>query len=151
MKIRRETLTSPAASSLISATNAELLQRYPEPGACHFKLGPDEVADGRGAFFVAYVEEQPVGCGAVRRLDDSMAELKRMYVRPTYRGQGIGRAILAALESEARKLGVTRLVLETGTRQMEAIAMYRRAGFGDIPPYGEYVGSGFSICMEKLL
>jgi hypothetical protein len=71
---------SDAATVLISALNAELSALYPEPGATRFRLDPDEVAPGRGAFLVAYADGAPVGCGAVRLLDDRHAELKRMYV-----------------------------------------------------------------------
>jgi len=86
----------------------------------------------------------------VRRLDATTAELKRMYVAPAARGLGIGRAILEALEREASAMGVTRLVLKTGTRQLAALAMYRRAGYRDIPPFGEYVASAAtSVCMAK--
>ncbi len=72
-----------------------------------------------------------------------------MFVRSEERGRGIGRALLAALEAEARRLGLTRLVLETGVRQLEAIALYESAGFSRIPPFGEYVGSPLSVCMVK--
>jgi putative acetyltransferase len=149
--VRRCDITSPAAQSLIAALNAELSLTYPEPGATHFRLDPDEVADGQGAFLVASRDGTPVGCGAVRRIDPRTGELKRMYVRPEQRGRGIGRALLLALEAEARTLGLTRLVLETGVRQAEAVVLYRRAGFSVIPPFGEYVESPLSLCMAKEL
>jgi putative acetyltransferase len=152
VRIDRVGLDATVAAELIAATNAELSQRYPEAGACHFRLDPDEVGDGRGAFFVAYLDSVHVGCGAVRRLDDATAELKRMYVRPTHRGRGVGGAILDALEAEARKLGVRRVVLETGVRQHEALAMYGRAGYARCEPYAdEYFDSPLSVCMEKRL
>ena len=150
IEIGPTSILSDVATSLISALNAELSALYPEPGATHFRLDPDEVGPGRGAFLVAYADGAPVGCGAVRRLDDHDAELKRMYVVPSVRGRGIGRALLSALESEARALGAHRLVLETGIRQTEALALYRRASFVDIPPYGEYAASpGTSVCLAK--
>ena len=149
--IRRADISQSDAQSLIAALNAELSARYPEPGATHFRLDADEVAEGRGAFLVAFMATRPVGCGAVRRIDSSMAEIKRMYVVPGARGKSIGRRILFALEDEARNLGATRLVLETGGRQPEALALYARAGFVRIPAFGEYVGSPLSICMEKIL
>lgn len=90
-----------------------------------------------------------MGCGAIRRLNDAEAEIKRMYVVPGMRGQGLGRSIVAALEEIAAGLGVSRLVLETGERQPEAIALYSGAGFSRIPAFGEYVGSAFSVCMAK--
>ena len=88
----------------------------------------------------------------MRELGPRVGELKRMYVAPEVRGQGIGRALLARLEVEARALGLTRVVLETGTRQAEALALYRRAGFTEIAAYGEYTASaGTSVCMAKAL
>jgi len=72
-----------------------------------------------------------------------------MYVSPEARGHGVGRAVLAALQTEARALGLARLVLETGIRQPEAIALYERAGFSRIPAFGEYVNSPVSVCMAK--
>jgi putative acetyltransferase len=147
--VLREDIRSPLAYQLISELNAELSERYPEDGATHFRLDAAEVALGRGAFLIARVDGEAVGCGAVRRIEDGVAEIKRMYVRTTARGRGIGGAILAALEAEARGLAVSRLVLETGVRQPEALALYRRFGFEVIPLFGEYVGSSLSVCMGK--
>lgn len=149
--IRRCDLLSPLAQELIAALNAELASRYPEEGANHFRLDPHEVAEGNGAFLIALQEDKPIGCGAVRRIEERSAELKRMYVAPTARGLGVGRALLTALEAEARVLGLTRLLLETGTRQQEALGLYRQAGFTEIPTYGEYVGSPLSICFAKTI
>jgi GNAT superfamily N-acetyltransferase len=149
LAVQRFDILSPAARTLIEALNAELSSRYPEEGACHFRLDADEVSDGRGAFLIASRSGKPIGCGAVRRIEQRTGELKRMYVSPEERGRGIGRAILAALEAEARALGISRLVLETGVRQSEALALYRRAGFSRIAPFGEYVTSPLSVCMAK--
>ena len=161
LEIAPESLTSPDATALLTALNAELSALYPEPGANHFRLDPNEVAPGAGVFLVARLHGNPVGCGAVRRLQDPaqirelgtrVGEIKRMYVAPSTRGKGIGRALLDRVEAEARALGLTRLVLETGTRQTEALALYRRAGFTEIPPYGEYVlSSTTSVCFTKEL
>jgi len=151
VEVRREPLDSPVAAALIAALNTELTSRYPEEGACHFRLDLDDVGPGRGAYLVAWVGGEPLGCGAMRRLDSNDAEIKRMYVAARARGQGLGRALLAALEDEARRLGVRRLLLETGRRQPEAIALYRSSGFAEVAPYGEYVGSPMSVCMAKEL
>jgi putative acetyltransferase len=161
LQIAPEALTSAVAAALIVALNAELSARYPEPGATHFHLDPGEVAPGKGIFLVARWLGRPVGCGALRclrepalmrELGPRVGELKRMYVAPEVRGQGIGRALLARLEAEARTLGLARLVLETGTRQAEALALYRRAGFTEIPAYGEYAASHTtSVCLAKVL
>jgi len=147
--IERGDILSPTARTLIEALNAELSSRYPEDGATHFRLDADEVADGRGAFLVVSRAGRPVGCGAVRRIEAQTGELKRMYISPEERRRGLGRALLAALEAEARALGITRLVLETGVRNPEALALYERAGFARIPPFGEYVDSLLSVCMGK--
>jgi putative acetyltransferase len=149
--IRRADLLAVEAQALIRALNAELSARYPEPGANHFRLDPDEVGPGRGAFLIASRDGQDVGCGAIRRLENQTGEIKRMYVCPAERGQGVGRALLSALEQEARALGVVRLVLETGPRQPEAIALYERAGFIRIGAFGEYLESALSVFMRKEL
>ncbi|HEY7075127.1 MAG TPA: GNAT family N-acetyltransferase [Solirubrobacteraceae bacterium] len=149
LTVARADIRSPEAQALIRALNGELSSRYPEDGATHFRLDADEVAPGRGAFLIAQRAGTPIGCGAVRRLATGTAEIKRMYVRPEARGQRVGAAVLGALEAEARALGCARLVLETGVRQVEALALYERAGFGRIPPFGEYAGSPLSVCMAK--
>jgi len=148
--ITRAELTDDVSRALIDALNAELAGLYPEPGANHFRLDPGEVADGRGAFLVVYVDAVPVGCGALRVLDAETAELKRMYVMPTARGRGLGRRLVAALEAEARAIDVRRLVLETGIRQDAALALYRATGFEPIALYGEYRSSPeTSVCLGK--
>jgi putative acetyltransferase len=150
VSLQREEITAQSARALISALNAELSEMYPEPGANHFDLHASEVAPGHGAFLVAYREQRPVGCGAVRLIDPSSAELKRMYVAPECRGAGVGRRLLEALEAEARRLGAERLVLETGGRQTAALALYERCGFKPIALYGEYCSTPTtSICLGK--
>jgi len=150
--IRRSNLDSEESRSLIGALNAELASIYPEAGATHFSLDPNEVADGKGAFLVLYFEGQPAGCGAVRLIEKETAEFKRMYVAPAQRGRGLGRRLVEALESDARKLGARRLVLETGIRQTAALALYRATGFHPIPLYGEYCCSpDTSVCLGKVL
>jgi GNAT superfamily N-acetyltransferase len=150
--IRRSTLASTEAAGLIAALNAELTATFPEPGATHFSLTGAQVDSGEGAFVIAYLGDVAVGCGAVRRLDPQTAELKRMYVDPSVRGRGIGRALVEALEQEARLLGVTDIVLETGTRLARAIRLYEAMGFARIPLFGEYLSSpNTSLCFGKSL
>jgi GNAT superfamily N-acetyltransferase len=147
--IQRLDILSSDAQGLIAALNAELAGLYPEEGATHFRLDPLEVADGNGAFLVAFRAGVPVGCGAVRRIDALTGELKRMYVTPDVRGLGVGQALLIALQAEARRLGLARVVLETGIRQARALSLYARNGFARIAPFGEYVDSPLSVCMAK--
>jgi len=147
--VERADVLSPGARVLIEALNAELLSRYPEPSTDHFLLDADDVAPGRGAFLIALRAGEPVGCGALRRIEPGTGEIKRMYVSPAARGAGVGRAVLAALEAEARALGLECLVLETGVRQPEAIALYERAGFARIGRFGDYEDHALSIFMGK--
>ena len=147
--VARADIRSPGARALIEALDAEMRSRYPEPGTDHFELDADEVAPGRGAFLIASRAGEPVGCGAVRRMDPGTGEIKRMYVSPATRGAGVGRAVLEALEAEARALGLERLVLETGVRQPEAIALYERVGFSRIGPFGAYAEHALSVFMGK--
>ena len=151
LRFEREPLDSRVSKRLIEALNTSIWERYPEPESHHFNLDPAEVAPGNGAFLVAWLGAAPVGCGGVRLLAPGEAELKRMYVAPHARGRGIAGALVRALEKEARAIGVARLLLETGERQVEAIALYTREGFVRIPRYGEYVDSVFSTCMGKTL
>ena len=150
IQIRPEGLDSPLALELIGELNTELDALYPEPGANHFEL---PTAD---EFLVAWRRadtdgtEQAVGCGALRLIEPGVGELKRMYVRPELRRRRLGGMILTALETTALGLGCHRLVLETGTRQVEAMALYQRHGFTQIPCWGEYVASAeTSICLAK--
>jgi putative acetyltransferase len=101
------------------------------------------------AYLVAVVNGRVVGCGAWRPLEPGVAEIKRMYVRPSYRGRGIARQLVVALEEEALAADRPVVRLETGTYLPSAIALYRSAGYLPIPAYGEYVGNPFSVCFEK--
>ncbi|SCF47060.1 GNAT family N-acetyltransferase [Micromonospora mirobrigensis] len=102
--------------------------------------------------YLAVVEGgRAVGCGGIQALDRDTGELKRMYVRPAYRGRGIARQLLTALEELAFQLGHAELRLETGTYLPAAIALYTSAGYRPIPVYGEYVGNPYSVCFAKRL
>jgi putative acetyltransferase len=103
------------------------------------------------AFHVARIAGRIAGFGAVVAQDDGWAEIKRMYVDPALRGQGIGRLILEALEDHARRAGVRRLRLETGARQPAALSLYRAAGFQPRGPFGAYAENGTSLFFEKIL
>lgn len=146
-------IDSATARLLIGELNTELAAQYPEEGANHFRLDPDEVEAGRGAFVVASDPDsgRELGCGAVRLIEPRTAELKRMYVRPEARRSGTGAALLTALEDRARALGANRLVLETGPRQHAALRLYEQAGFVVIDAFGEYVDAPLSVCLAKPL
>jgi len=99
----------------------------------------------RAAFLVLRLDGQPVGCGALRPMEEAgfedAAEIKRMYVAPEVRGRRLAAVILAELERLARAFGYARAVLETGDRNPEAIRLYERCGYQHIPPYGPYIGA----------
>jgi len=146
-----EPITGEDAKRLILALDEETSIRYPNPEDNFFELDEGEVAPGRGAFLIARCAGRAVGCGAVRLFDADTAEIKRMYVSPEARRRGLGGRILSVLEAEALRLGASRLVLETGERQPEAIAVYTRAGFVRIPCFGEYAEAPQSVCFGKAL
>lgn len=105
----------------------------------------------RGAYFLAFLGEEPAGCGAIRPLDEDSAEVRRIYVLPSARRAGVARAILERLEQAALALGFRVLRLETGNRQQPAMALYEACGYVRIPPFGEYAGDPTSVCYEKYL
>ncbi len=104
-----------------------------------------------GYFIAAYIDDEAVGMGGWRRHGVGEAEIKRMFVRPEFQGKGIARMILAHLEETAAKAGFTRFVLETGLEQPEAIALYRSAGYEDIPAFGFYADDPLSVHLGKRL
>ena len=100
---------------------------------------------------VAYQEEMPVGCGAIKPYDKITMEVKRMFVLPELRGVGIASKILIELEQWAAELGYAKCILETGLKQPEAIALYTKNDYRRIPNYGQYAGVKNSVCFEKQL
>ncbi|MEE1944989.1 GNAT family N-acetyltransferase [Pedobacter sp. KR3-3] len=100
---------------------------------------------------VAYRDDVPVGCGAIKAFSAQAMEVKRMYVKPEHRGQGIASLVLTELESWAKLLGYEKCLLETGKRQQEAVALYQKNGYQIIPNYGQYIGVDNSVCFEKIL
>ncbi|HEY1443654.1 MAG TPA: GNAT family N-acetyltransferase [Acidimicrobiales bacterium] len=128
----------PPASELLAEMRLELndvydaFNRLDNPA-----LVPDELRGPDGAYLVGYEGAAPVAGGGVRRLDAGVAEIKRMYVRPGARSRGVARALLEALEQTARDLGYESVRLDTGPRQQHALALYRSAGYADVPPYND--------------
>lgn len=100
---------------------------------------------------VAYENGIPVGCGAIREYSPDIMEVKRMFVVPDKRGQGIASAILNQLEQWTIELNHWKCILETGTNQPEAIALYKKNGFSIIPNFGQYQIMEHSVCFEKAL
>lgn len=100
---------------------------------------------------VAYKDDQAIGCGAIKPFDDSIMEVKRMFVPENARGLGIATKIINELERWAASLGYKKCILETGKKQVEAIALYKKCNYKIIPNYGQYQGVENSICFEKQL
>lgn len=134
---------------LLDELDAELAERY--PGEPTNGVEVEGFEDSGGCFLLASVKGEPAGCGAFRRLDATSVEIKRMYVRRAHRGHGLAGELLVALEREALARGYSRVLLETGTRQPEAIALYRRHGYEPIEAFGPYVDLSFSVCFGKAL
>ncbi|XVU24734.1 GNAT family N-acetyltransferase [Actinoplanes sp. CA-054009] len=147
--IEHRSWDDPAGAALRAAQRAELDQRY---GSDDHEPGPPPSAADIDLFLVALDGDgRALGCGALRRLGDDSAEVKRMYVVPESRGTGTATALLRALEEAARTRGWTTLRLETGPAQPDAIRFYEREGYREIPLYGPYVGSDLSVCFERAL
>ena len=100
---------------------------------------------------VAYEQDLPMGCGAMREYGSTIMEVKRMYTYPASRGKGIATVVLAELERWAAELSYGKCILETGKRQPEAIGLYKKNGYKTIPNYGQYAAMENSVCFEKKL
>ena len=149
MIVRETDWDDPSAVSLRAAQRAEIEERYGTPDS---EPGPAPTADDITVFFVAFADDgTALGCGGLRQLDDTEAEIKRMFVLPAHRGRGVSTAILSALENYGRQRAWHRLVLETGDRQPDAVRFYQREGYTHIPNFGHYAGSLNSLCFEKPL
>lgn len=100
---------------------------------------------------VAYFNEEAIGCGAIKQYDEYTMEIKRMYVVPKYRGNGVASGVLSDLEKWSQELNFNRCILETGIKQPEAIGLYQKSGYAPIPNYGQYADVESSVCFEKIL
>ncbi|HVS67406.1 MAG TPA: GNAT family N-acetyltransferase [Mycobacteriales bacterium] len=149
LELRDEPYDGPAAQQLINAVQAEYVVRYGGPDEA--PVDPEEFTPPDGLFVVGYLDAVPVATGGLRRHTDGAVELKRMYVVPEQRGKGLSRVMLGALEERARGLGATRIVLETGNRQPEAISLYESSGYERIPGFGHYADAPLSLSFEKRL
>ncbi len=99
------------------------------------RAGPAELSQPQGAFLVGYLEGEPVCCGGIKRLDPHTCEIKKMYVVPARRGQGVARVLLHALEHEARRLGYDVARLDTGPKQLNARGLYESEGYRPVADF----------------
>jgi GNAT superfamily N-acetyltransferase len=145
--ITSERPDTPDAIALIEELETHLASLYPRESRHGYSV-EKLIAQGV-AFFVARKNGTPVGCGGIQLFGAEYGELKRMYVRPEYRGSGYARLMLNHLSEYARSHGVGLLRLETGIHQSAAIRLYERAGFRSVPPFGEYKPDPLSRFYEK--
>jgi putative acetyltransferase len=146
--IALENPDQPDVRDLLAASDAYMAALY--PAESNHLLDVGALMRPEVKFVVARIGGRAVGCGAVVASGEDWAELKRMFVSPSARGRNIGRLLLQTLEGlAAAHQGITRLRLETGVKQPEALALYRSAGFYEIGPFGDYRLDPVSVFMEK--
>jgi GNAT superfamily N-acetyltransferase len=155
-RITELAITHPDAAGLVEEVQLEYVARY--GGRDETPIDLAYFARPSGAFFVGRLGSDPVATGAWRRRTDVAvagttltAEVKRMYVAPRARGRGLARAMLGHLESTAHDAGAEVMVLETGIRQPEAMALYLSSGYTEIPGFGFYRDSPLSRCFARAL
>ncbi|MGH3738094.1 MAG: GNAT family N-acetyltransferase [Micromonosporaceae bacterium] len=136
LTVTRAAYTDVEAQRLIAAALADLAERYGGEGD-ETPIAPEDFVPPSGVFLVAWLDGDPVGCGAWRARGEN-AEIKRMYTAPQARGRGVAKVVLTELETTARAAGLRRMILETGTKQPEAIGLYEARGYTLIPNFGHY-------------
>jgi len=149
VRISPERPDSPDARALIAELEAELVPHYPQENRHGYSV--DKLIAQGVAFFVVRHDGAAAGCGGVQLYGGEYGELKRMYVRPPYRGLGLAKQMLEHLAGHARSNRVMRLRLETGIHQHAAIGFYERMGFYVVPPFGDYRDDPLSRFYEKSL
>ncbi|MFL6118111.1 GNAT family N-acetyltransferase [Actinophytocola sp.] len=148
MQIEVTSYDHPDAVALIADVQRDYVVRY--GGEDSTPVDPAEFAPPCGLFLVAYVDGTPAACGGWRA-HGTDAELKRMYVAPAFRGRGLARAVLAELERTAGEAGFRRVILESGQRQPEALALYRSSGYEPVPSFGYYADAPEAVHLGKVV
>ena len=148
-QITQERPDAPDAIALIAELEAQLEPHYPRTSRHGYSV-EKLLAEGV-AFFVIRSDGTPAGCGGIQLVGRQYGELKRMYVRPQFRGSGYAKLLITRLAAYAREHGVQLLRLETGIYQQEAIGLYERMGFQRIPPFGAYREDPLSLFFEKVI
>jgi GNAT superfamily N-acetyltransferase len=148
IRLERTTSDNEDFRLLISELDKELRSRYEEKQAIYDQYN---IIENNRNVVIAYKDEVPVGCGCFKKFDDSSVEIKRMFVKPEYRGQKIAASILQELEDWAIEFNISGTILETGIKQHEAIHLYQKSGYIVVENYGPYKGLPESICMQKNL
>ena len=148
LQIIRTDATNNDFMQLVSLLDKELAVRDGEDYAFYAQYNQ---VDTIRHVVVAYLHDTPVGCGAFKPYAPGVAEVKRMFVQPAVRGQGIASQVLRALEAWAKELDYNELILETGQAQPEAIGLYVKSGYVVIPNYGQYEQVENSVCFKKVM
>jgi len=138
---------SPDATALIAELDACLEPLYARESRHGFSV--ERLVADAVAFFVIREDGAPAGCGGIKLFGTEYGEIKRMWVRPEFRGRGFGRLMLDHLAEYARQHAVTLLRLETGIHQHAAVRLYEQVGFRRIPPFGPYTDDPVSLCYER--
>ena len=142
--------TSPPADfiQLNKLLDDDYYQRF---GEVALKYRPYNTLENIKDFFVAYDHGKPAGCACFRYFDKESAELKRVFILPEYRRQGIAHRLATACEKAAKSQGYRYMVLETGVEMTDAIALYQKLGYNFIDNYGDFAGDTICCCMKKSL
>jgi putative acetyltransferase len=140
---------SPDAIALIAELESELVPLYPDESRHGYSV--EKLLRENVAFFIIHHNGRAAGCGGIQLFPPDYGELKRMFIRPTLRGLGLGKLMLQHLESHARQNGLPLVRLETGIHQRQAIALYEHMGYHRIGPFGPYRNDPLSVFMEKHL
>jgi len=148
IKVLRDNSNNPDFRSLIRLLDDDLNERYGNLQAQYDQFNSVENLE---TILIGYMDDIPAGCGCFRVIGVSTVEIKRMFVKPEFRGSGIAGMILSGLEVWAMEKGFSRSVLETGNKQPEAIRFYTKHGYTKIGNYSPYMDSENSICMGKQL
>lgn len=148
MQIRRTDSTDPDFIGLVRHLDADLAVR---DGSEHSYYAQFNKIDMLRNVVVAELDGRAVGCGAIKEFEPGVMEVKRMYTEPAARGKGVATAVLNDLEKWAAELGCVACVLETGWRQPEAVALYRKCGYEQTENYGQYIGMENSVCFRKTI
>ncbi len=139
----------PDVARLVEEVQAEYVMRYGGPDAA--AVDPDEFSPPGGLFLIGLLDGVPVATGGWRRLGGSEAEIKRMYVSASARRRGLARRMLAELENTAADAAISRILLNTGPEQPEAIALYEQSGYTPVPGFGHYACHPHALFFGKAL
>ena len=145
--VRALPYSDPVAQHLVERVQQEYVQRYGGRDAA--VVGPAEFEPPEGLFLVAFVDGAPAGCGAWRVHEPGVVEIKRVYVEPAYRRRGLAQRIVAELEWSAGRAGHRAVVLNSGNRQPEALALYAAAGYEPVPAFGVYATAPGAVFLGK--